>query len=749
MISFSQNFLNEWDKKIIYAPNGFGKTTNSKKLNNYLNEQNSRSLLFTRREIEKLVANYGHSIYFGETAINAEQNKKIETLYHESSKIKQFFKTKYNTNSITKLKKNSFYIQYQKISKLDEFSDIININFDGINDLQVEKAVEFDKILNFDIYKKAIKIINDKNNIKKEKILKNQIRIDCDTFEKIEALEKYAENTNFQNCPLCGKRFSSKEKLIEAINSKKAKYKVLDDSNLYDALCSISLSIYENYYNNNDIHDILYNFDEQTLTCVKGMVQLLSNYVNLCEKCVVAISHDFGNISLENGNTLKKVQNDYVNNNIKINKEKGNITNINSFTNFIIKELNLIISTDEEVEFNTQKGKLEVSVFVKGKEIKNLYEILSESEIKRFTLVVLRALIKYGKYEALILDDPIDSYDDYYMLVACEYIKSIVSEKRLLHRYILTNNFTALSHLSSILKCDSKIYYYSPDCIFSNCSPQVFDFVCHYNEIDIASKNELKLLKDFLDGNLRADNDLAYISFIVTLRNLKTLVINNYNKLLIKKAKVNGTTNRYDADTLFTTDLKTIVEHYFMHFDEKNDANYGFNSNNIEVNRVHNLYERVCSLKESVFSAYKSDNSSLCSLREKVAKRKFSTYTGSTILNLILSKICIVSYLKYEFEKLLIVKLKSNYCYSANDIDSICHTNALGKKLNMAKKINRGNSHNASTFLNDYSKVFESNKLLFNLFDHALEQMFPPYIAVNVKDIKRFRLEISRLDSTY
>ena len=67
----------------------------------------------------------------------------------------------------------------------------------------------------------------------------------------------------------------------------------------------------------------------------------------------------------------------------------------------------------------------------------------------------------------------------------------------------------------------------------------------------------------------------------------------------------------------------------------------------------------------------------------------------------------------------------------------------------MAKKINRGNSHNASVFLNDYSKVFESNKLLFNLFDHALEQMFPPYIAVNVKDIKRFRLEISRLDSTY
>lgn len=41
-------------------------------------------------------------------------------------------------------------------------------------------------------------------------------------------------------------------------------------------------------------------------------------------------------------------------------------------------------------------------------------------------------------------------------------------------------------------------------------------------------------------------------------------------------------------------------------------------------------------------------------MRENVAKRPFALSTGSKIINLIFIKICIVSYLKYEFEKQLI-----------------------------------------------------------------------------------------------
>ena len=59
------------------------------------------------------------------------------------------------------------------------------------------------------------------------------------------------------------------------------------------------------------------------------------------------------------------------------------------------------------------------------------------------------------------------------------------------------------------------------------------------------------------------------------------------------------------------------------------------------------------------------------------------------------------------------------------------------KKINKASEINTLSSRGADIYIEEYLKVYESNKLLFNLFDHALEQMFPPYIATNVKDIKK------------
>ena len=74
---------------------------------------------------------------------------------------------------------------------------------------------------------------------------------------------------------------------------------------------------------------------------------------------------------------------------------------------------------------------------------------------------------------------------------------------------------------------------------------------------------------------------------------------------------------------------------------------------------------------------------------------------------------------------------------------------SLGKKINKASEISILSSRGADTYIEEYSKVYDSNKLLFNLFDHALEQMFPPYIATNVKDIKKFRLEMEELDSKF
>ena len=91
----------------------------------------------------------------------------------------------------------------------------------------------------------------------------------------------------------------------------------------------------------------------------------------------------------------------------------------------------------------------------------------------------------------------------------------------------------------------------------------------------------------------------------------------------------------------------------------------------------------------------------------------------------------------------------NKYSYSSSDIKTICRTFSLAQKILKAKDLNKINSYHAEDYLNEYNNVFEGNKLLFNLFDHALEQMFPPYIATNVKDIKKFKLEIDLLNSKY
>ncbi len=462
------------------------------------------------------------------------------------------------------------------------------------------------------------------------------------------------------------------------------------------------------------------------------------------------MSKYFGDIKIDGEKTIKELKKKYDDNRKKIDGEKNNITNINRFTSFIINELHNIISIDNNVEFKPVPNKLEVTITnIAENHIVSLYDVLSESEIKRFSLVVLRALIRYGKYDSLILDDPIDSYDDYYLLIACDYVKNIVKEVKLNNWYILTNNFNALLNISGVLKCDSIIYYYNPDDIFTNNNFVISSFDATYKEIDTVSKSELQLLHQYLRGRLGADDELSYVSLIVTLRNFKTLILNNYDRVFVKKGIKTGTPPKYYIDEDYMSDVKKYIEHYYMHYDEKNDVTTGINSNSIEVKRIVDLYDRVCKVNNVIMTRYSGDNGSLCSMRENVAKRPFALLTGSKIINLIFIKICIVSYLKYEFEKQLIIKLKNVFGFSPTELDDICNVNSLGKKINKASEINTLSSRGADIYIEEYLKVYESNKLLFNLFDHALEQMFPPYIATNVKDIKRFRLEMEELDSKF
>lgn len=750
MIKFEEELVNKWNHKIIYAPNGFGKTTNANKLNNYFSNKGNRSLIFTRKQIEDLVKTYNNKIFFGETAINAEENISIKEKYKNNDESKKYFKDNYGSKAISALKKNSFFIVKSNIKSFDDFEDVTKVSFDGKDVFSENDAIIIDKKLNYKLYVQIEELINNKDKIKKGRTYKRLELVDESFFASFERLKNQALNSDKLNCPMCGKKFSSKDKLIEAIEKKKNKYRLIENNNLYEMLIDAVSKISNLYYDDTIIHDLIYDFDEEFLKKIKGMMKLILNYHNLCDKAFQSMSKYFGDIKIDGEKTIKELKKKYDDNRKKIDSEKNNITNINHFTSYIINELHNIISIDNNVEFKPIPNKLEVTITnITEKQVISLYDVLSESEIKRFSLVVLRALIRYGKYDSLILDDPIDSYDDYYLLIACDYVKKIVKEVKLKNWYVLTNNFNALLNISSVIKCDSIIYYYNPDDIFTNNNFIISSFDATYKEIDTVSKSELQLLHQYLKGRLGADDELSYVSLIVTLRNFKTLILNNYDRVFVKKGRKTGTPPQFYIDENYMPDVKKYIEHYYMHYDEKNDAITGINSNSIEVKRIVDLYDRVCKANNTIMTRYSGDNGSLCSMRENVAKRPFALLTGSKIINLIFVKICIVSYLKYEFEKQLIIKLKNVFGFSPTELDDICNEKSLGKKINKASEISILSSRGADTYIEEYSKVYDSNKLLFNLFDHALEQMFPPYIATNVKDIKKFRLEMEELDSKF
>lgn len=751
MITFNDCYSSLWNKKIVYAPNGFGKTTNANYLFDYYVDLGYRPLIFTRKKIESLVQNYGNNVFFGETAINAEENKRIIDEYKESNNVKKYFKDNYGSHAISKLKKLSFFIQVNNFKSFDDFGEVLKIDFINTNIFEENESIVLDKILDFEIYNQANILLNSKDNIKKIKVFKRYQLVDDDILKCLDMLKTFAINDEKNNCPLCGKRFLTKEKLIEAIEKKRTKYRLMESKNLYNLLVNLTSKIHELYYGNELLRDILYNFDENLLTEIKGMIKLISNYVYICQKVNISIANYFGNIQIGDGECIVDLKRQYVSNENKILLEKNNISNVQSFTRFIINELSNIISIDNNIHFDAVPNKLEIAIYLEDNQpVSSLYDVLSESEIKRFSLVVLRALIRYGKYDTLILDDPIDSYDDYYLLVACDYIKTIVKETKLINWFILTNNFTALTNISSILKCDSIIYYYNPDDIFTINNFNVEYFVATHKEIEVISKNELELLVKYLKGQLDVDDKLAYITLIVTLRNFNTLILKKYDKLVIKNgSKIHNTICAYNTDIDYCNDIKRIIEHYYMHYDENLDSIMGINSNTLEVKRIIDLFNRICKTKSNIISTYKNDLSSLCDMRKNVVHTQFNNFSGSKIIALVFIKICIVSYLKYEFEKQLITKLKNKYSYSNADISIICNINSLWKKIDKSKELSSLNNYGAEAYLKDYFSVFEKNKLLFNLFDHGLEQMFPPYIATNVKDIKKFKVEIDQLEYLY
>ena len=114
MIDYISNVEN-WNKKVVYAPNAFGKTTSSNYLKDYYNNNGEKVEIFTRKKIESLVASFEDNFYIGKYAKLEQKISEIKNQLDNEKIIEKIMKHTKQKSAAT-LKKCSFYqlrISYQ------------------------------------------------------------------------------------------------------------------------------------------------------------------------------------------------------------------------------------------------------------------------------------------------------------------------------------------------------------------------------------------------------------------------------------------------------------------------------------------------------------------------------------------------------------------------------------------------------------------------------------------------------------
>lgn len=746
MIEFKLEFLDEWRNKIIFAPNGFGKTTLSKRIKKEIELANPNScLLFTRRQMDNLISFSNNSYYFGESAEYRNKNLEIVSQLKETSIFKDFVSENYGVKAAGKLKEKSLFFSLLNFTNLNS-ETLLNFNLKEepiSDDYGISEAIKIDSIINISAFNQ---ITEDILKSKEPKLKKTKVYINSEIMYFLGQLHDFSIQKKLDRCPLCGKKFQTNEKLDVSIRKQLNEYAVIDENNpallvdgLFDVVC-MKLNNFDNFH----ILSIFKNLDIQNITFA-GKIRLLLDFKKLCENNNAIICRALRNLKLSSSE-VGPLSDEYKKNLSKIETAIMGSAKKKDILDFIKKEFKDIAAyceADLKLDYEN------MSISVEGQDLRKekLGDYLSESESKRLCLAVLRAMIKYGKYSSIILDDPIDSYDDYYLSVVCGYITKLLKERNLSGGYyIFTNNNSALHKISSLTKSNSIIIYEDPDDVFlitSTINNKYLTLSVTSDEVDQINKSELVLLYEYLTvpkNGTKFDDRLSYVAFATTIRNIKSVILRNYSNFEIYYRK-----GKYKK--IFSDKCKELIEHLYMHYEP---GIVGVPSSSATMDDIYNLYLYLMPIKNMNVTSNAGNKNSYVSERNLVCKVPFLSHCGNKMIALVFKKIIFVSELKFQFEKILLEKLQHKFGFTNSEIDSIAKCNSgFMKKVQKARSIDNKKGKSASMFLDDVSKVHNANSQLVNEFDHALGLMYPPYLNTRIFDIKKYKNEIERINSSY
>lgn len=728
MIKFNKNFKDEWKNKIVFAPNAFGKTQSSLKLLELLNSVNKENaLLFTRKQLDNLVCFNKKTFYFGNSAKSRERISKIENTLSNKKILTSFIKQHYDVTSAANLKKQSYFFKKKGISNLSGiYYEELEKRCSDVNDIDNDSAFKLDRLLSDCQLNKITHILENKENIQDDELHQKEITIDL--FDK---LNDIYDSLSFEGieCPLCGTKFNSNNELKARISENLKLYHITDQ--LYNDLIFVFNQIVL-LYKNKDFESFRYLFNGidfeskttledkiYTLTVFKNILDALENKINYLLSEIQVGDSTIGELYYEKAKNLKHIE--------EIDELENNKDEV---LDFILDEFKKI-TCESAPSYSIEKDISNLAFVINGENIKEFTkpsEILSESEQKRLALAVIKAKLKYGPYKYLILDDPLDSYDDYYLSIVCDYIADVVNIKKLEGYYLLTNNTQALFELTRSLGTESIVFYESPD-ILINDEISILSMNVSKKQIEEVFSSELVLVKEYIKSETKFDDEeLLLLALIPTIRNIYSEIIHKFSNIDFKTQKRK------------LVRLINELDNSYIHYSYKEN-------NDIDMKQLIDCYDGYGKIARDV----ECINRSILLARKEIYEKPFADFKNANkLLTLILKKALATSYLRYDFEKRLICELKNSFNFSDEEITTICNEKGgISNKIDKAIEISESRDGQLNAFLSKAHSIQSKYGVIGNDYAHSLTRMLPPFISTRIYDIYRYKKEIDQLFSCF
>ncbi len=741
MLYFNDSKIMEWNKKVVYAPNSFGKTTSANSLYKKHYDMGGKVDIFSRQKIQSLVSNFGSKFFLGAKSGLEARKAEIEEWLKKNKTLVNVFSYKSKAKNTSELKENSFYCSFQNIKNLYSIPEIpeqYKVKSKLLKKFSLEDVKTLDQNLSHELFNKIDSFLKE---LEGYELINYKTSAEVSNYEvsenvllEIQDIYFYCKFNKVNKCYLCGKKFKSHDALLEHIENRMSELKVDEKKE-----SKLKQLVYEVIKLRDDSKDkILLDLFNKEYSTVKRQVALLSFYRNICLCCISYMHNEVLSSKIEDSdsisdNTIYNLILEKENIEKKLKEKKKTKKQIKTFNDYIINEMRKFLILNDRINVEPLQDTCGLSFKISGKVV-DPYEILSESEIKRLSLIVLKAEVRYQHIETLILDDPIDSYDDYNKRIACQYISELVTKRSLKQWYIFTNDFECVYYLSKCLKAPTIFNLQDIDRVFNSSSNDI-EVECNCKQVGVIAKNDLYFLDYFINrkqSNFEFDTDIFLCALTLTLRNVKTDFLNKYDNISISNSP-------FLTKNDWSNHIKTYIEGYTEHYDI-------INSPIVEIKDVVLPFYSLSTNHRSSFPTLNiRNNNTFETYRENVSKAVLPrNNTYSDVVNYLFKKVVIVNYLKYELEKKLMLLVKNTF--TTTDFSSVESINSgLGNRIAEAIKINKTIGYGLEIKLNKIESIHKNFSSLYNSIDHGTTLMISPYLSTSVKDIENFKNEINKI----